>query len=84
MHPEHNCSADCETLHREICKKLLSLLLSRLQPVQEPAKGTNTWVKVTFCFVLLCFPNCFPAVWTGLSARLGQQRKPVQVVHLWC
>lgn len=49
MQPAHSCSQDCETLHKEISKKLILILLgSRIQPINtnnSDGNKLNNWVR---------------------------------------
>lgn len=48
MQPVHKCSQDCETLHKEISKKIFLILLnSRLISLNESSTiiNKNNWVK---------------------------------------
>ena len=44
MQPEHKCSQDCETLHKEIFKKIIIIILSGR--TTSPSSSTkNNWVN---------------------------------------
>lgn len=66
MQPLHTCSQDCETIHREISKKIVSIILNSHQTTQNTASSDpvqennnkNSWVrsatKTKYQIIILC------------------------------
>lgn len=69
MQPVHKCSQDCETLHKEISKKIILILInSRLIPVNEIStiSNKNNWVKgehSKWCLFIYIFSLDWKRLW---------------------
>ncbi len=64
MQPEHQCTPDCETIHREIFKKIFAIIVNGREKVTDVTKANNTWVKIA---ELQFFLSTVFIVWTGNS-----------------
>lgn len=41
MHPVHKCTQDCETIHKEIIKKIILVLVSSRSRIKNQSNKTN-------------------------------------------